>query len=215
VIPRYQTVLFIILLAVSTIMGVVLWQLRERAHLRMLASEQSTPTQAPAVAPTLPATLLVAHDADSTLLAQTESLPLPDDPGSRARLILGKLLDLYASTGSSHPVPGGAASIAQVFLLPIPAQPPASTKTPERGAPAPQLAVVNLTAAFANNHPSGLEAETLTIESIVATLHANFPAVAQVRFLVDGQTRPTLAGHADLTRTYLAADSIPTAGIHP
>jgi len=233
VIPRYQTVLFIILLAVSTIMGVVLWQLRDRAHERLLASEQSTPTQAPAVAPTLPATLVVAHDSDSTLLAQTESLPLPDDPGSRARLILGRLLDLYAASGSPHPIPGGAASIAQVFLLPIPA-PDSSTKTPEReaqrgapktqehGAPqkadqstAPELAVVNLTAAFANNHPSGLEAETLTIESIVATLHANFPSVAQVRFLVDGQTRPTLAGHADLTRTYLTADSVPTAGIHP
>lgn len=212
-IPRYQTVLFIILLAASTIMGVVLWQLRDRAHERLLANEQSTPTQAPAVAPTLPATLLVAHDADNTLLAQTESLPLPDDPGSRARLILGKLLDLYAASGSPHPIPGGASSIAQVFLLPIPS-PQTPTKTPERGAP-PQLAVVNLTAAFANSHPAGLEAETLTIESIVATLHANFPTVAQVRFLVDGQTRPTLAGHADLTRTYLAANSVPTAGIHP
>jgi hypothetical protein len=226
VIPRYQTVLFIILLAASTIMGVVLWQLRDRAHERLLANEQSTPTQAPAVAPTLPATLLVAHDADNTLLAQTESLPLPDDPGSRARLILGKLLDLYAASGSPHPIPGGASSIAQVFLLPIPS-PQTPTETQERGAQrgvqrgAPKtqdrgtLAVVNLTAAFANNHPAGLEAETLTIESIVATLHANFPTVAQVRFLVDGQTRPTLAGHADLTRTYLAANSVPTAGIHP
>jgi len=27
--------------------------------------------------------------------------------------------------------------------------------------------------------------------------------VTEVRFLVDGQQRPTLAGHADLTRTYL------------
>lgn len=217
-IPRYQTVLFIILLTASTIMGVVLWQLRDRAHERLLASQQSTPTQAPAVAPTQPATLLVAHDDDNSLLAQTESLPLPDDPGSRARLILGKLLDLYAASGSPHPVPGGAASIAQVFLLPIPL-PQNSTETPERsaqhGVQRGALAVVNLTASFANTHPSGLQAETLTIESIVATLHANLPSVAQVRFLVDGQTRPTLAGHADLTRTYLADGSVPTSGIHP
>ena len=31
-----------------------------------------------------------------------------------------------------------------------------------------------------------------------------FPKSAQVRFLVDGQQRDTLAGHADLTRVYLA-----------
>lgn len=209
-IPRHQTVLFVILLVASTVMGVVLWQLRNRAHQRLLAGEHSTPTQAPPVAPTAPATLLVAQDADDTLLAQTESLPLPGDPGSSARLILGKLLDLYAAAGSPHPVPGGASAITQVFFLPVPAaapvQPNPSTKTQERGS----LVVVNLTSAFANSHPSGIEAESLTIESIVATLHANFPAVTEVRFLVDGQTRATLAGHADLTRTYLTADSVPT-----
>ena len=214
-IPRYQTVLFVILLAASTIMGVVLWQLRDRAHQRMLAGENFAPTQAPAVAPSEPAILYVAHDADNSLLAQSESLPLPADPGSRSRLILGRLLDLYAAPNSPHPIPGSASSIAQVFLIPMPGQPPVSAKTPDRGAQ-PQLAVVNLTGAFVAAHPSGLEAETLTIESICATLHANLPSVTEIRFLVDGQTRPTLAGHADLTRTYLTADSIPTTGkAHP
>jgi spore germination protein GerM len=75
--------------------------------------------------------------------------------------------------------------------------------------------VVNLTGSFASSHPSGIEAEILTIQSIVATLHANLPRVTQVRFLVDGQPRPTLAGHADLTRTYLATDAVPTEGAHP
>ena len=32
--------------------------------------------------------------------------------------MLGKLLDLYAAPDATHPVPGGASSIAQVFLLP-------------------------------------------------------------------------------------------------
>ncbi len=53
-------------------------------------------------------------------------------------------------------------------------------------------------------HPSGIEPETLTLLSMIATLHANLPAVTQVHFLVDGEPRATLAGHADLTRTYLA-----------
>jgi hypothetical protein len=51
--------------------------------------------------------------------------------------------------------------------------------------------------------------------SICGTLHANLPRVTQVRFLVDGQPRATLAGHADLTRTYLAAEAVPTEGAHP
>ncbi|HXR38838.1 MAG TPA: GerMN domain-containing protein [Terracidiphilus sp.] len=212
-IPRYQTILFILLLAASAAMGVVLWQLRERAHQRLLQGEDSAPTQAPAVAPAEQATLLVANDADNSLLTEVQTLPLPQDPGSRARVILGKLLDLYAAPDAAHPVPGGAASIAQVFLLPAPSldATPSAPTTPARSPQpnGPQLAVVNLTAGFVSGHPSGLEAETLTILSICGTLHANLPRVTQVRFLVDGQPRPTLAGHADLTRTYLAADAVP------
>jgi hypothetical protein len=35
------------------------------------------------------------------------------------------------------------------------------------------------------------------------------PQVTEVRFLVDGQPRATLAGHADLMRTYLTAEAEP------
>jgi hypothetical protein len=228
VIPRYQTVLFFILLAISIIMGVVLWQLRARAHERLLAGMDSTPTVAPLVEPPEQATLYFASDADNSLSSEVLSLPLPPSPNARARAVLGKLMDLYAAPDATHPVPGGAASIAQVFLLPQPSGAPAATAppvgqkkatappAPQKELPSgPQLAVVNLTAAFANAHPSGLEVETLTILSICATLHANLPRVAEVRFLVDGQPRTTLAGHADLTRTYLTADAVPTAGAHP
>ena len=226
-IPRYQTILFFILLAICTIMGVVLWQLRARAHERLLAGMDTTPTVAPLVAPPEQATLYFASDADNSLSSEVLSLPLPPSPNARARAVLGKLMDLYAAPGATHPVPGGAASIAQVFLLPQPsntaaaiAPPTGQKKAPAAPAPqkdlpsSPQLAVVNLTGTFANGHPSGLEVETLTILSICATLHANLPRVAEVRFLVDGQPRTTLAGHADLTRTYLTADAVPTAGAH-
>lgn len=231
-IPRYQTILFIVLLVASIAMGAVLWNLRERAHQRLVVGQDSAPTQAPAVAPAEQATLVVANDNDNTLLRQIQSLPLPQDPGERARAILGKLLDLYAAPGSGHPVPGGANSVAQVFLLPALDQNPepaaASGDTsassanirakikpaapnPGDSAPSdtrPLLAVVNLTGAFAAGHPSGIETETLTVLSLCGTLHANLPRVTQVRFLVDGQTRATLAGHADLTRTYLATDDV-------
>ncbi|MGZ3472249.1 MAG: GerMN domain-containing protein [Isosphaeraceae bacterium] len=204
-IPRYQKILLVALLIASLGMGFKLWQLRERAHKRLLAGEITTPTKAPEVAPAEQATLIAANDLDNSLVPQMHSLPLPADPGARARAVLGKLLDLYAAPDATHPVSGGAASVAQVFLLPV----PGSKATQASG---DLLAVVNLTGTFAASHPSGLEAESLTVLSICATIHANLPNVTEVRFLVDGQQRPTLAGHADLTRTYLTADAAPSEG---
>jgi len=219
-IPRYQTILFVVLVVASVVMGVALWQLRDRAHQRLLAADDSAPTQAPEVAPAEQATIMVASDADGSLRAQEQSLPLPSDPGARARAVLGKLLDLYAAPDAAHPVPGGASSIAQVFLLPVrnvevsgsqAGVNPAGQSSPSKDPPpeGDELAVVNLSGAFVASHPSGIETETLTVMSICATLHANLPRVTQVRFLVDGQPRATLAGHADLTRTYLATEAVP------
>ncbi len=241
-IPRYQKILFGLLLLASLVMGAVLWRLRELAHQRLLAGQDSAPTSAPAVAPAEQAALLVANDSDGSILTQLHSLPLPSDPNARARAVLGKLLDLYAAPDAAHPVPGGASSIAQVFLLPaaeiagavpvagkpkfadsrtviiLPRESRANTpgapsqNTPQTG---PLLAVVNLTGQFAANHPSGIETEMLTVLSICGTLHANLPRVTQVRFLVDGRERATLAGHADLTRTDLSGDVVPSDRAQP
>ncbi len=208
-IPRYQKILLTLLLIASLGMGFKLWQLRDSAHKHLLAGETTAPTQAPEVAPAEQATLVAANDLDNSLVPQMHSLPLPADPGARARAVLGKLLDLYAAPDSTHPVPGGAASVAQVFLLPVPVAKAAAQASGD------QLAVVNLTGTFAASHPSGLETESLTVLSICATIRANLPNVTEVRFLIDGQPRPTLAGHADLTRTYLTADATPTEGSRP
>jgi Sporulation and spore germination len=205
-IPRHQAVILIVLVLASLVMGGILFRMREKAHDQMLAGQDSAPTQAPQVAAPEQATLLVASDDDNGLRAQVHSLPLPSDPGAKARAVLGKLLDLYAAADSTHPVPGGATSVAQVFLLPVTgnvSKPGSSAAAKDAGA---QLAVVNLKGSFVASHPSGLETETLTVLSICGTLHANLPQVTAVRFLVDGQVRPSLAGHADLTRTYLTAD---------
>ena len=221
-IPRYQVVIFSILLLASLAMGGVLWHLRQRAHERLVAGVDSAPTKAPEVAPAEKATLMVANDDDNSLLAQVHSLPLPADPGSRARAVLGRLLEIYAAPNASHPVPGGATSVSQVFLLPLPAgvirplpHKQNAVVVDDAGAPVSRagstsgavMAVVNLNSSFVASHPSGLETETLTVLSICGTIHANLPNVTAVRFLVDGQERPTLAGHADLTRTYLVSDA--------
>ena len=201
-IPRYQKIVFVVLLVVSIAMGAILVRLRERAHELLLKGEDLAPTVAPAVAPEVQATLMVANDTDGTLLSEAHSLPLPKDAEARARALLEKLLEIYAGAEAMHPVPGTARGVLQVFLLP----------EPESGkGKGGQLAVVNLAGAFADGHPSGILTESLTVESICGTLHANLPQIAEVRFLVDGEPRATLAGHADLTRTYLTGDLV-TAG---
>ena len=219
VIPRYQVVIFSILVLASLAMGGMLWHLRQGAHERLVAGVDSAPTKAPQVAPAEKATLMVANDDDNSLLPQVHSLPLPTDPGSRAKAVLGRLLDLYAAANATHPVPGGASSVSQVFLLRLGgnASHPKPHKTgiamtddsgtavADSGSSGPEMAVVDLTSNFVASHPSGLETETLTVLSICGTIHANLPQVTEVRFLVDGQQRQTLAGHADLTRTYLVS----------
>lgn len=199
---RAQTILLGILLLASLAMAGMLFRMRERAHQRLLSVQDSAPTPAPEVAAPQPATLMVASDDDNALRGQIYSLPLPAEPGAKAKAVLGKLLDLYAAPAALHAVQGGAGSIAQVFLLPASGQSTAVNDS------TPLLAVVNLKGSFVASHPSGLETETLTLLSICGTLHANVPQVAQVRFLVDGEVRPSLAGHADLTRTYLTSDAV-------
>ena len=210
-IPRYQAILLGVLVAASLAMGAVLWHMREKAHEQMVQGQDSAPTSAPAVTAEQQATLVVANDDDNGLREQVHSLPLPAADEDRARAILGKLLDIYAATDSTHPVPGGAGSVKQVFLLPATSETgsrSASADSAFNSASGQQQAVVNLAGSFLASHPSGLETETLTMLSICGTIHANLPRVTQVRFLVDGEPKPSLAGHADLTRTYLVSDAI-------
>jgi hypothetical protein len=205
-IPRYQAILLIVLVVASLGMGGMLWHMHDKAHQAMLTGTDSTPTEAPEVAADEQATLIVANDDDNSLREQDESLPLPEEDEARARAVLNKLLETYSTPDSPHPVPNGTAAVKEVFLLPI----ASSAKKAADNANGPQLAVVDLSSNFVASHPSGLETETLTILSICGTIHANLPRVTEVRFLVDGETRPSLAGHADLTRTYLVSDAITT-----
>ena len=198
-IPRFQRVLFWVMLLAAVIMAVVLIRLRERAHDRLMTAADSLPLSAPSDAPTERITLLVANDVDGSLIPVERSFPLPKDPNARARVLIQKLLEEYAAPKSPHPI-ANASGIDEVFLMPVPSQKNAPASTG-------QMAVVNLNAAFVEAQPSGIEPETLTLISIIATLHANLPQITQVRFLVDGQQKDTLAGHADLTRVYLASDT--------
>jgi hypothetical protein len=197
-ISRPQRILFWTLLFSSVLMSVVLLRMRERALDRLLASGETMPLNPPAGTPVQNVTMMMANDMDGSLQTGTQSLALPVDANARAHVILQHLILNYARPNAKHPIAANK-GVNEIFFINLPLE--ADQVVPGT------MAVVDLSGSFVDAHPSGIEPETLTLLSIIATLHANFPQISQVRFLVDGQQRDTLAGHADLTRVYLASDS--------
>jgi hypothetical protein len=226
-ISRHQRIVFWVLVICIILMGSFLFWEREKARDRVGALADQTPIDAP-YTNTESITFDLANDSDGTITATTRQLALPDEATARARALLEHLIAEYALSGSPHPLQSGAA-IDDVFLLPLPivghaidpnAKPapgsdttttvPVASTDPNAFQPQSiggELAVINLRSSFVNAHPSGVEVESLTLLSIIGTLHANLPQIEQVRFLVDGQPRETLAGHADLLRTYPSRDT--------
>jgi len=125
-------------------------------------------------------TLYVADDAAGVLHAQSAQIPLPGGRQQRAEELVRALLRIYQQPGATHPV-AAAADVRSIYLV------------------APGMAIVDVNTAFADQHRSGILDEQLTVNSLVETLAVNVPGVSRVRILVDGKTRETLAGHADLT----------------
>lgn len=204
---------------------------RQRARDRVLRLGDQMPLDAP-TATTEPVTMEFANDDDGGIHAGEREIALPTDTTARARALIDHLIAQYSQPGSAHPLLPGAA-VNEVFLIPLPVVGYAVTNTPaalhpDRKAtvlvapadgtalqpqtPGGELAVVDLRSSFVDQHPSGVEVESLTLRSIIGTLHANLPQIEQVRFLVDGAPRETLAGHADLMRTYASRDMATTDG---
>ena len=196
-IPRYQRILFWSLAGGILLMTAFLLRGCQQAQKRLGATNDPTPIPAPTTS-TEDITLYLANDADASITPTTESVSLPQAPTLRARVLLEHLLAAYAAPKSTHPLQGGPA-VDDVFLLTDP--------QPTTGEQPGQLAVINLHGSFVDNHPSGILVEALTVESIIGTLHAALPQITTIRFLVDGQPHDTLAGHADLLRTYPATET--------
>jgi hypothetical protein len=190
------------LLASVIAMSIFLVHYREGVNAHFDARAEAVPLAAASssAAPMGNVQLYVADDDTGNLIQREIAFPVPSDPNVRAQVVVEKLLSGYSLPGSPHFIPGGppgAESVNNVYLVPL-GQPRGNGR---------RLAVVDLTGSFLHRQPSGIEPETLTLLSIIATLHANLPSVAQVHFLVDGEPRTTLAGHADLTQSYVAGDA--------
>jgi hypothetical protein len=214
-IPRYQRILFWVLAGAILLMALVLLRGCEQAREKLTRQRNETPLAAPVDAPSGTVRLAMANDADGSITPVDRELALPLETSARARTLLARLIAEYSYKNSAHPLESGPA-IDDVFLLDLPlrgssagssGQDSSNSDQPQPHQPGGQLAVINLHGSFADHHPSGIEPETLTIQSIIGTLYANFPRIQQVRFLVDGRPRETLNGHADLTRTYPVANT--------
>ncbi len=221
-IARYQRILYWSFLGGILLMGLLLVYGCERNQQRIQAMRDESRIPAPTDLPPEQVSIAQANDADASITLDDVTMPLPAEPALRARVILDRMFSDFSQTASTHPLPGGQA-VTDVFLLSLPLTNPSANSDDDAAnehasayghlhMPDEQLAVVNLTKAFADAHPPGILTEDLTLRAIIATLHANLPQVTEVRFLVDGQKRDTLAGHADLTRPYAVND--PEQSIH-
>jgi len=161
---------------------------------RRLARQSETPaTYTRPVAPPASGaservTLYVAYDDPGVLLPQASVIPLAGGRQQRAEQLLRALMDVYTAKSSPHPL-GPGADVRNFYLVD------------------PGLAVIDLNAAFAAGHRSGILVEELTVVSLVETLTYNTPGITRVKILVNGQEQDTLAGHADLSRIYEAASA--------
>jgi Sporulation and spore germination len=219
-IPRYQRILFWILSGAILLMALFLLHGCEQAREKLTRHRNETPLTAPVASPSESVQLALADDADGSIAMAQRDISLPAETTARARALLNRLIAEYSYKNSAHPIESGPA-IDDVFVLDLPLHPSstagsksvdesAANDTPnaESHIPGGQLAIINLHGTFADHHPSGIEPETLTIDSILGTLYANFPRIQQVRFLVDGRPRSTLNGHADLLRTYPVVSTV-------
>jgi spore germination protein GerM len=163
-------------------MSLYAWHIRGRAAAPAFSLD-TRPVVPPVAGPTEQVTLFVAYDDVGVLHAQSARIPLPSVRQQRAEELLRALLALYLDKSSPHPIPPGS-DVRSVYLVD------------------PGLAVIDLNAAFADGHRSGVLEEELTVASLIQTLSANLPGILKVKILVEGKERQTLAGHADLSNFF-------------
>jgi hypothetical protein len=182
VIPRHFQITIAVLLAAVLLSGIVLIKLEQREKSKTETAE-IVPAALAAEGKPEQIRILVAYDDDRALRWREAESVMPQDRALRAEEVLRAVLAQYTQSPSPHPL-SRSANIKEVFLA------------------GDNTLLVNTNTAFADNHPSGIITEELTIASLIETISANVPGIERVKFLVDGKERETLAGHLDLASFY-------------
>lgn len=182
-IPRRFQIMIALLLAAILFSGVYIIKLTHKEQAKSLRNLEEMPVGPPVAGKQEHIQVLVAYDEDRALRWRDASVSLPQQRNLRAREVLRALLTQYVQSPSPHPL-GKGADIRDVYFI------------------NPETAIIDTSAQFADAHPSGVLLEEMTICSLIESLNANVPGITRIKFLVDGQERETLAGHADLMSFY-------------
>ena len=164
-------------------------RLRAAAKLQQQTAEQARRelTQAVPINPGEPRVktklFWASGNGDGALLDSTVELPLSDDPVLRSKQVLNTLL-AGPVDAELRTLPPDAVLLA-FYLLPN------------------GTAIADFSEALATATPSGIQSEQLAVDSLTRTLEANVPRVQRLKILIHGQEVETLAGHLDLTGTFL------------
>jgi len=182
-IPRHLVIAFAVLLAAVLLLSMYAWHMRKSAVSAPAAAADTRPLAPPITGPTERVLLFVARDDDGTLRGESAQIALPTGRQQRAEELVRALLSIYLDKNSPHRL-GSGAEVRSVYLVD------------------PGAAVIDMNAAFADTHRSGVLVEQLTVASLIQTIAVNTPNLLKVKILVDGKERDTLAGHADLSSYY-------------
>lgn len=183
-IQRNLVISIVVMLLVLAGLGLYGLHLRKQATELLKTEADTKPVAPPVNGPTEQVTILTPNDTNNDLVRREVAAALPPEPTLRAREIVHVLIAQWQEKDSTHPFAAGA-DVKEVFLLND-----------------NKIAIVDVNSAFADQHRSGVLVEELTMASLARTLGANISGLQQVKVIVDGRERETLAGHADLSEFY-------------
>ncbi len=179
------------LLAAAIYFPILRRRVKRAAKLQQQSEEQARRELAQPITinpgdPRVKARVFWASDTiDSTLVPVTVELPLSRDPVLRSKQVLNTLL-AGPVDAEFRTLPPDALLLA-FYLLPD------------------GTAIADFSEALATSVPSGIVSEQLAVNSITRTLEANVPQVQRLKILIHGQEVETLAGHLDLTGTFVVS----------
>ncbi|HWY67462.1 MAG TPA: GerMN domain-containing protein [Terriglobales bacterium] len=185
-IPRNVQITLVLLLVAIFGSGIYILLLHRGTEENLRRASDQRPVAAPVAGTNETLKLTIAYDEDGVFRTRDISAIVPPEPSARAKSVLEALIGYYLSKPSPHELAEGSA-VNGVFMV------------------NQKLAVVDLNQALAEGHRSGVMVEDFTVMSLIDTLASNLPQLQQVKILINGKERETLAGHADIRSTYSTA----------
>jgi hypothetical protein len=137
----------------------------------------------------------ISDEDNSMLMPAGVELPLSNDPVLRSKQVLNTLL-AGPVDAELRTLPPDAVLLAFYILR-------------------DGTAIADFSEALATSTPSGIASEQIAVDSMARTLEANVPQVKRLKILIHGQEVETLAGHVDLTGTFVVNTKLAQTPTNP